>query len=84
MQKFNVQVLFEEGLHARPAAELVKNLKGIKSDVRIIKGTNTVNPKSMLGILTLGATYNDTLDLEVEGEDEEAVAENLKLFFSLK
>jgi phosphocarrier protein len=81
MIKITTTVGFEEGLHARPASQLVKVCQSAKSDIKIIKGTTVVNPKSILGILTLGAAHNDVINIEVSGEDEEVVAQNLKDFF---
>lgn len=81
MKSFTVIVPFEEGLHARPASELVKVCQSAKSDIKILKGTTEVNPKSILGILTLGAGHNDALAINISGEDEVKIAENLKAFF---
>ena len=82
MIKFNTIVKFEEGLHARPASELVKACQKAKSDIKIIKGETEVNPKSILGILTLGARCNDELEIEVSGEDENEIVQNLEVFFA--
>lgn len=82
MVQFTTVIGFEEGLHARPASQLVKVCQTAKSDIKIIKETTTVNPKSILGILTLGAGHLDEITVEVSGEDEAAVAENLKEFFA--
>lgn len=81
MKEFNTAVLFEEGIHARPATELVKACQPALSDITIYKGDNGVNPKSILGILTLGAGYKDELRVVVEGSDEEEVAARLEAFF---
>ncbi|PKM57356.1 MAG: HPr family phosphocarrier protein [Firmicutes bacterium HGW-Firmicutes-3] len=80
MKIFTIRVPFEEGLHARPASQLVKVCQSAKSDIKITKGTTEVNPKSILGILTLGARYNDTLTMEISGEDEDEVVRNIKKF----
>ena len=74
-------IKFAEGLHARPASTLVGICAKAKSDIRLIKDDMTADPKSILGIMALGAAYNDTLKVEVNGEDEEEVFKNLKTFF---
>ena len=84
MVKFTSTVDFEEGLHARPASLLVKVCQTAKSDIKIAKGDTEVNPKSILGILTLGASQGDELVIEVSGEDEEAISQNIKDFFAGK
>ncbi len=81
MIEFNTVVRFEEGLHARPASELVKVCQTALSDILIYKGEQSVNPKSILGILTLAAAHQDVLKVVVEGSDEVAVSQRLKEFF---
>jgi phosphocarrier protein HPr len=81
MQTIQVTVPFKEGLHARPATELVKVCQMIKSDVTLIKEDVHVNPKSILGIMSLGASFGTPLTVTVEGADEvEAVAKLAKYF----
>lgn len=82
MVEFITQVAFKEGLHARPASELVRLCQTAKSDIKIIKETVEVNPKSILGILTLGAVFNDELKITIEGIDEDTVGEKMKQFFA--
>jgi len=79
--ELNTSVKFEEGLHARPASELVKVCQMAVSDITIFRGDKGVNPKSILGILTLGAGFKDDLRIVVEGSDAEVVTERLKAFF---
>lgn len=82
MVKFTITIKFEEGLHARPAADLVKVCQKIKSDIKMSKDGMDINPKSILGILTLGANYNDEIVIEVSGDDEAVGAENIRDFFT--
>ncbi len=82
MQTIQVTVPFKEGLHARPATELVKVCMTIKSDITLIKDDNHVNPKSILGIMSLGASHGTALTVQVEGADEVEAAEKLKTFFA--
>ena len=57
------------GLHARPAAEFVKRAKASPSAVTVTANGKTVNAKSMLGILKLGATRGTTISVDVAGDD---------------
>ncbi|QUI24470.1 HPr family phosphocarrier protein [Vallitalea pronyensis] len=66
---FTIQ--FPEGLHARPASELTKVCQKFKSEVVLEKSERTVNPKSIIGILSLGATKGDAITVTTEGEDEQ-------------
>lgn len=83
MIEFIAKVPFEEGLHARPASELVALLRNVQADVKMIKDTNEVNPKSILGILTLGASFEDEIKVIVNGAEEVEVAEKLKKYFKM-
>lgn len=81
MKSIQVTVPFKEGLHARPATDLVKICQVIKSDITLIKEDVTVNPKSILGIMSLGATFGTPLTIEVNGADEEQAIEKLSQYF---
>ena len=58
------------GIHARPAALIVQVAKDFKSNIYFEKGTNRINAKSIMGILTLAAAYETELKIIAEGEDE--------------
>ncbi|MDE0132189.1 MAG: HPr family phosphocarrier protein [bacterium] len=66
------------GLHARPAAEFVKRAKASPSEIKVTSGEKTVNAKSMLGILKLGATEGTTISVEVDGDDADQVIADFK------
>jgi phosphocarrier protein HPr len=60
------------GLHARPASLLVQLANNFKSKIMIDKAGQTINGKSIMGVIQLGAPYDSVLTLMAEGEDEEA------------
>ncbi len=61
----------EVGLHARPAADFVRQAEQYESKVRLAKDGMWVNGRSILAILTLAAETGSELILEVIGTDEE-------------
>ena len=69
--KKRLHIRNHQGLHARPAALFVKVAKQFKSDVRIKKGGNEVDGKSIMGLLTLAAERGSVIELIVEGPDAE-------------
>jgi phosphocarrier protein HPr len=75
-------ILAPEGIHARPAAALVKLARGFKAAVYLIKGEKTVQLNSLLNLLQMGAKGGDTITVSIEGEDEVVAAEALDQFFS--
>jgi len=74
-------ILAPEGIHARPAAALVKLARGFKAAVYLIKGEKTVQLNSLLNLLQMGAKGGDTITVSIEGEDEEMAAAVLDRFF---
>jgi len=59
------------GLHVRAAAKLVDTAKKFASRVELIYRERTVDCKSIMGVITLGAQKDNVLDLIVTGEDEQ-------------
>ena len=65
----NVEVnLAESG--ARPIAKLVQIASQYQSRVSIRQNSKTVNAKSIMGMMTLGLALGQSLDVEIDGEDE--------------
>ena len=64
------------GIHARPAAMFAQAASG--QTVTIAKeGGNAVPAGSILSIMGLGIKQGDTVVINVEGDNAEAVADNL-------
>lgn len=81
MQSFQAVVINEVGLHARPAAVFVQSAAKFKSSIRIrnlTNGKDFVDAKSILGVLILGVSKDHRIEVEINGEDEDAAAEKLK------
>ena len=64
-----VQVVNKNGLHARPAAEIVKAAARFKSDIAIVREDLEVNGKSIMGVMMLAAECGSTLTLKATGPD---------------
>lgn len=70
MQECKLTIINETGLHARPANQFVQTAKSFECDITIKKGDNTVDAKSILGILTLGAGKGAQVEIKADGKDE--------------
>jgi phosphocarrier protein HPr len=71
----SVQIVNRNGLHARPAAEIVKVASRFKSDITMIRDDLEVNAKSIMGVMMLAAEFGSTILVRANGPDaEEAVA----------
>jgi phosphocarrier protein len=69
------------GIHARPAAKLVQTASRFSADIFFESNGERVNGKSIMGIITLGATYQTTIRIIADGADErDAVAALAALF----
>ncbi len=76
-----VEIKNRAGLHARPAALIVKTANEFDSDIYLELEDMKVNGKSIMGIITLGANYKSKINVIAEGDDEkEAVEAIVKLF----
>ena len=71
MREFKYVVTDPEGIHARPAGELVKAVKAFSSDIKIAKGGKAMNCKAIFGVM---------VTLTFEGADEDAAYEAVSKF----
>jgi len=84
MPQTDVTVTSEVGLHARPAAALIKAAATYPCDVTIVAGDREANAKSMLSVLTLDVRCGQTITIRTAGEREaEALADLEALVTSL-
>ncbi len=66
----DVEIKNKLGLHARAAAKFVHTAARFRSDIKIRKGEEEVDGKSILGILLLAAGRGSVVTLKADGEDE--------------
>lgn len=60
------------GLHARPAAQLVRMANSFTSEIQVIKDGVPVNGKSIMGVMLIAAECGSSLIVRAEGPDEAA------------
>ena len=77
MAEQSVQILNKNGLHARPAAEIVKAASKFKSDITISREDIEVNGKSIMGVMMLAAECGATILLRATGPDADQAVEAL-------
>ena len=65
------------GLHARASALFVKTSSRFESEVKLSKEGVEVNGKSIMGIMMLAASKGVTVQLTVEGVDEEEAMQTI-------
>ncbi len=72
-----IELKNETGLHARPASQFVFTSSKFKSNITIIKDGKEYNAKSIMGVLSMGASKGTKLTIKAEGEDEKEAVEAL-------
>jgi phosphocarrier protein len=82
MSSKEVTVANATGLHARPATMLAKKASSFKSDIKFEFNGKSVNGKSLIGILSLGAGKGAVVKVVASGEDEALAAAELAEFIS--
>jgi phosphotransferase system HPr (HPr) family protein len=72
-----VEILNELGLHARPAAEFVRAVKGFDCEVIIHNGSERFNAESILEVLTANLDRGARVVLEAVGPEAERALDRL-------
>ena len=72
MQKTTLTIVNKLGLHARASAKLTKLAGSYPCEVWISKGDRRMNAKSIMGVMMLAAGLGSSVDLETNGDQEEA------------
>ena len=80
MKEFTYVITDKEGIHARPAGELVKLAKSYASPVSVIKEGKKADAKKVFGLMGLGVKQGMEITVQLEGEDEETTAAALETF----
>lgn len=70
MLEKTICVTNETGIHARPAAVLVKVAMRYKSDIYIYRGGNEYDAKSIMNVMSMGVRRGEEIHLQVSGIDE--------------
>ena len=77
MPERTVLIENKNGLHARPAAEIVKLAAKFRSEITIVKDDLDVNGKSIMGVMMLAAEHGSSITLRAEGPDADQALDAL-------
>lgn len=77
MIKTKIKILNKLGLHARASAKFVSTAAKYQSAIDVTSNSQTVNGKSIMGIMMLAANKGSELTLEIDGPDETQMNEAL-------
>lgn len=82
MKTFEYVIKDQEGIHARPAGQLVQEAKKYACNVTLENKGKKADAKRLLAVMSLAAKCGETLTVACEGEGEESAAEALKIFLT--
>jgi len=77
MPEREVKIVNKLGIHARPAAEIVKTAGKFKSSITIVRDDLEVNAKSIMGVMMLAAEFGATIVIRALGDDAESAIDAL-------
>jgi len=81
MKRARVTIPWQDGLHLRNAARLVKRARTFQSSIFLKVNERMTDARSVLGLLLLCATLGSVVDLEVSGEDEDVALATITSVF---
>jgi len=79
MPERTVHIVNKLGIHARPAAEIVKTAARFRSDITIVRDDLEVNGKSIMGVMMLAAECGSSILIRAEGDDADAALDALSV-----
>jgi phosphocarrier protein HPr len=84
MPEREARIVNKLGIHARPAAEIVKTAAKFRSNITIVRDDLEVNAKSIMGVMMLAAEFGSTIILRAIGDDAEAALDALSAVIANK
>ncbi len=80
MKTFDYTITDAQGIHARPAGELIKVVKGFNCSIQISKDGKSADCKKIFGVMGLAAKQGNVVTFTFDGEDEDAACEAVSEF----
>lgn len=81
MKTFSYTIKDEIGIHARPAGLLAKKAKEFESIITIEKNGKSAAATKLMAIMGMGVNHGETVNVTIEGPDEETAAAAMQAFF---
>lgn len=80
----DLEIINRLGLHARAAAKLVQTSARYSSEIKLKKGDEEADGKSILGVLLLAAGKGTVITVTAAGEDEQEAVDAIEKLISGK
>ena len=81
MKTFSYEIKDEVGIHARPAGLLAKKAKEFQSTITLEKDGKSAAATKLMAVMGMGVKCGDTVNVTVEGADEDTAAAAMEEFF---
>jgi len=78
MPQRDITIINKLGLHARAAAKFVTLASKFPCSVDVSRGSQTVNGKSIMGVMMLAASQGTTITISTTGENEQQALDALE------
>lgn len=82
MKEFTYTITDPEGIHARPAGELVKAAKSFSCNIKMSKDGKEGDCKRIFGIMGLAVKQGMEVKMTFDGEDETEACEAIEKFMN--
>ncbi len=79
-----MEIKLPTGLEARPVAMLVQVASQYDSKIYIQSEDKKINAKSIMGMMGLGLTSGETIQVSADGDDETAALEGIENYLANK
>jgi phosphocarrier protein HPr len=70
-------IVNQDGLHARPAAQIVKLANSFAAEIELSKDGVSVNGKSIMGVMMLAAEFGSSIVIRANGPDAQQAVDAL-------
>lgn len=84
MIKKSITIQLSTGLEARPIAMIVQTASKFNSSIYLEFQNKKINAKSIMGMMSLSVLNGDSIDLVVDGEDEDTALKEMEGYLSGK
>jgi len=71
----------EHGIHCRPTALIIRTIGDYSGQIMVACESGKSNPRSMLGLMSLGLAKGTHITIQVDGPDEVEMAHRMKELF---
>ncbi len=71
MLQKDIEIINKLGMHARASAKFTQLATQFKSDIWLSRNERRINAKSIMGVMMLAAAKGSTVQIEVDGSDEQ-------------